>query len=492
MSPRGQGKTRRHRARPGSLLAAEASGGIAAAQGFDFQTRYAVCHLPLWLVQKGFAQLLLEGTGDIDVRFTIGDASRRVHIQVKDHEVSPAELKAVVEQFQRSDLGMPGVYERFTLACPSLSSTLRPIEAGLARLRGAQPFYDDAPGALAPSEQDLADRLRKAGLAEAADFIRASVFLDVGHGDLRYDDRALELFIVRLLDHPEYSGRVRAVVQPAFAHVMRAISARRGQALDLAEIEGIMRASVLAGAPERPGVTVWIHNWARETFDRLADHTLDWSPYFDRSTRRVPSIAQWRDELLPALHTLRKDIASNRPERLIRFRGKCALSTGVALGATFPVVGGWVFEVPQPPAQDDWRSDAVPTAGYRLLQDTTELDPGGVDLIVGLNIKGDARDDVTRYVERIGLRPRFHAFMSPATQGSQAIAGSEDACAFALAVRETLGDLVKKHGIARVHLFYYGPLALAIFLGQRMTSMGELHLYEYQDPGYVPSCILRT
>ena len=61
-----------------------------------------------------------------------------------------------------------------------------------------------------------------------------------------------------------------------------------------------------------------------------------------------------------------------------------------------------------------------------------------------------------------------------------------------LAVRNVLGELLKKYRVVRTHIFFYGPLALAIILGQQLTSIGEVQLYEYQDPGYVPSCMLRT
>ena len=76
---------------------------IMAGKGFDFQTRYAACCLPLWLQETSFQQLFFEGSGDIDIRFTDQGKSHRTHIQVKDHEVSPCELKSVVDQFNRLD-----------------------------------------------------------------------------------------------------------------------------------------------------------------------------------------------------------------------------------------------------------------------------------------------------------------------------------------------------------------------------------------------------
>lgn len=67
-----------------------------------------------------------------------------------------------------------------------------------------------------------------------------------------------------------------------------------------------------------------------------------------------------------------------------------------------------------------------------------------------------------------------------------------DACAFAGAVRDHLGRLLKTYELLRTRILYYDPFALAVFLGQQLTAVGEIQLFEYQDPGYVSSCTLRT
>src|SRR6266540_1649134 len=94
----------------GSLLSPEAMGGITASKGFGFQTRYAVCQLPVWLLDQTFHQLFHEGTGDIDIRFLAGERSLREHIQVKDHNVAPAEFLEVITQFQKRDAEFDGIY----------------------------------------------------------------------------------------------------------------------------------------------------------------------------------------------------------------------------------------------------------------------------------------------------------------------------------------------------------------------------------------------
>lgn len=476
-----------------SLLASESVGGIAAGTGFDFQTRYAVCHLPLWMQDGSFHQLFFEGTGDIDVRFLTAGASTRIHIQVKDHEVGPAEFRAVLEQFQKLDIGLPGVYQRFTLACPALSATLRPLENALNRYRGAKSFYDDFPTALGQTKQGLDDHMRKVGVQEFSEFILAKVFIDVGHGDLRHDDRAMELFVARLLNLPTFAASLRAMVQPAFAELMRTIAAHRGVVLDRATTDKILIAAVRSGnAAEEKTVVVWIHNWTSETFEPEADYELDWSSHFDRSTRGVPRPEVWDGNLVPALRAMHKEILAKRRERLVRFRGKCALSTGIALGAVFPTVGGWTFEIPQPPARVHWRSDVTASSPYKLVVDVVDGAIEGTDLVIGLNVRGDSRAEVIEYIASTGRPPRLFAFFSSPSVGALGIAGAEEAVAFAVAAREQIGTLLKQHRVSSSRLFFYGPFALAVFLGQQLTSVGKVELFEYQNPGYVPSCTLTT
>jgi hypothetical protein len=94
--------------RSGSLLSPELSGGIFAGEGFDFQTRYTACKVPEWLLEDAFHQLLFEGTGDIDLRRTIGGQSILTHLQVKDHEVTAGEFKKAVAQFRDLDMNLGG------------------------------------------------------------------------------------------------------------------------------------------------------------------------------------------------------------------------------------------------------------------------------------------------------------------------------------------------------------------------------------------------
>ena len=485
-------KPKKSRSRPGSLLAPEATGGIAAGKGFDFQTRYAACYVPVWLLKEAFQHLLFEGTGDIDVHYTEAGKVTRIHLQVKDHEVTTSELKAVLQQFVKTDTEYADTYKYFELVCPSVASALRPIVNGLARLRGAATFFDDKPQALAPTEEDIDDRLRNAGLADYIDFIHAKVFFEVDHGDMHHDDRAINHFIGHLLQHPEYANKLRAMVQPAFAEMMRAITARKGVTVSRAEIETLLRAAVAAGIASEKKITLWLQNWTSEIFDPPADYAVDWSAHFDRPTRKVPSPEMWNNELVPQLEGLKKKILKDRKERLIRFRGKCTLSSGIALGAVFPRWGAGHLRYRSHQRRmtgGPTRQQPVPIICRRRFRRPS---PKGSDIVLGLNIKGRRPSGHTEVHREYRQSAKDICVYVTSVAGRAIHRRSRGGCRFRPGRPRASRQLLKKYGLRKTRIFFYGPFALAVFLGQHLTSVGEIQLFEYQDPGYVLTCSLKT
>src|SRR5688572_12837865 len=97
----------------------------------------------------------------------------------------------------------------------------------------------------------------------------AGVYLvedDLWQCDNNYKQPLQELFVARLLTHPEFAGKIRAMVQPAFSEVMRTISAKKGSVLDRAALEAVLQSSVLGDLTQEKSVTVWIHSWDKGSF----------------------------------------------------------------------------------------------------------------------------------------------------------------------------------------------------------------------------------
>src|SRR5262249_7948937 len=156
-----------------------------------------------------------------------------------------------------------------------------------------------------------------------------------------------DTFAVNLVKHPNYNKKLVDMVRPAYATLLREINSVRGKTLDRRTIQSLIEKALATdeGVSE-PAGNLFIHNWSVEKFDIEPEFVLDWSSSFQRETRAVPTEKVWNEQLLPQLYNTRKEIAGRTAVRLIRLRGKCALSTGIALGAAFPQIGGWVFEIP--------------------------------------------------------------------------------------------------------------------------------------------------
>lgn len=491
----GKPTARKSTARRASLAAPTAMGGIIGGGGYDFQTRFIACHIPEWMAKSTFTQVFHEGTGDVDVEFGNSKTAEREHIQVKDHEVKKkSKFENVIEAFVGFDQGMPGAYKRFTLACPSLGPEIVRLKLGLERLRQGVSFFAGDPSALRDTFADVKGRINKLGLTGYEQFILDKLYFQLGPIDYHHDGASCDAFIGSLLKNPEYSGRLHEAVRPAYSALLREVNAARGKTLDRVTIQRLIEQALKDVAESsEAAVNLDVHNWTFEKYDREPDYVIDWSSLFKRGTRGVPPMKKWNEKLLPELNALKRKILKETDTRLIRLRGKNTLTTGIALGSTFPQNGGWVFEIPQPPLRAPWRSDAVPVATYPFKTDETLGDPRGDSIAYVFNIKGDALRDVEEYIANSRLRVKVVVAVEPAgSPGALSIADDREAVSLALGARDELHKVLTRHRVRITHLFFYGPFALSVFVGQILAAIGRVQLYEFQDPQYVPTASLRT
>jgi hypothetical protein len=478
----------------GSLLSPKAIGGIVGSGGYDFQTRYIACHYAEWILDKNFVSLMNEGTGDVDLRFREGSREWKHHVQVKDHEVAPAELREVIENFVECDSNFSGEYAKFILACPSLGATVRSLETSLIRLRGAQPFYDDR-SILAPTEADVRSKIIDLGLCAHADFIINKVDFQAGVTDYHDDAHATNIFRGRISRHPKFAQLFQNVADAAYALLLQHVMAARGRVIASQTLEElVVRSFQEALKNTEPKIVVNLHNWTVEKYSLPADVDLDWSKFFDRGTRRVPTKEEWQTNLLPQLADTKMKLLRDRVDRLIAFQGKACLSSGIAFGATFCRAGGWVIEIRQPTAMTSWRSDAAADSAYKIVIDEQALSPSGDSIVLLFNITGKAKDAVLAAIKDLSISAKALITIAPggSTPGSNSISGDGEAVSLAQGARDALHDALGRHQVGKTHLFFYGPQGLAIFLGQRLTAVKEIQLYEYKDPGYEPSCSIKT
>ena len=194
---------------------------------------------------------------------------------------------------------------------------------------------------------------------------------------------------------------------------------------------------------------------------------------------------------------VKRSLAAKTATRHIVFRGKCALSTSIALGIIFPEIGNWTFELLQPPQTDSWRSDAQKLGNYKVsykeVNPVAGIQKSTSEIALVFSITGRAVADVSDYFATNSIPIKRIISIEPENApGNFSIQNDSEAVSLAGAAKNVIKQMINKYKATKVHLFYFGPAGLAIFLGQKLTSLGAIQLYEFQDPGYKPSCLLKS
>lgn len=474
-----------------SLLSPTGMGGIVGADGYDYQKRWILCQIPRLLANVKFSQLLYEGCGDLDIHFGNSADGSREHVQVKNNCVLVGKFRDAVKTFAKFEMSMPGAFSKYTLIAPSFDSKVSSIASALRRVRGADSFFAEERPALATTMRDIAKKLKAAGLETLKDFVLKKVHIEKADCNLDKDESSQETFITRLRGLSTHSALSNEIIVQIYRALHELAVQHRGKALTRWAIENCVKKSSAAVQSVTVAAEVAVHNWVCEKYPTKPDFEIDWSHRFDRNSRRMPEADEWQ-ELHPEFLKVRESLLK-QTVRHVKFKGKCCLTTGIAFGAALPKTGGWLIELQQHPLPTSWRSDAVPDLKYNINCREERLNESGDSIVAAISVTGDGANEISAYVNAAGIRAKAIHFVSPQTQpGSMSITSDSEAISFAMKARDHLKGALSNHGLSRSHVFYYGPFALGIFLGQWLTSLGEIQLYEYTNPGYVPTVLLRT
>lgn len=260
-------------------------------------------------------------------------------------------------------------------------------------------------------------------------------------------------------------------------------------------LEVIERRDLRASTPEEPKVSLWVHGWAKRSFDKTPTIELDWTGHFNRETRQIPDQVAWRSTLLPELRQAKAQLSSLAGSNYIDFRGKLPLTTVLAIGAEFPDVGGFSFRVEQPTRQENflWNSNAKPSERFFEIRKEKQRDTGK-DILIGLAITGNAEEDLENLWDAEPNIFKSLIYAEPDKgSGDASISGESDAVALAINAKDLIRTCRRKYRGIRTHLVLYCPAAFSLFLGQRFNSIGEIVTYERTIAGtYQASLIIQT
>lgn len=481
--------------RGNTLFAPRERGGVIGGLGYNFQDAYVITALPQWLARPDFVSFIKEGFDDVDVVFTASGTSSAWHYQLKDHEVSLTEFRKVIDDFAAAALRPEVNATSFVLGCCGLAPKVRALWAKIQEFRGARKTYSEA--ALASTKADLLSDFKKLRLSDHAELLLNVVEVDQENPDLREADaRTLkERFRGAFMALPLYRGEGAAVLDRLFERLMVRVNKAVRNGISRQDVEGLIKAE-LAAAIKGPATVVHLHGWARQAYDLVADEEIDWTEHFDHARLRVPAPEVWTTELIPALQAMRTRFDARPDRRLIWLRARAPLSAGLAFGHAFAEAAGYSIRVEQPspgaaePVQH-WETDAHADPAYQIGCDKVDGDPAGHDLVVGVGVTDDPRPRVEHYLPQTDLTVRAALYLRPPGGASAISVDVATVGAFTTAVKREIRRACNHYQPRLIHLFYFGPLGLAVLLGQKLNGLADVQCYERSKPtGYTPSCRL--
>jgi hypothetical protein len=486
----------RHRRRQTkSLFDRRARGGVIGGAGYNFQDAYIITALPAWLSNPAFRSFIKEGFEDVDARFDDGRDAWTWHYQLKDHPVAASELREALVGFAvsagRTDLNAT----RFILGCTGLAPNVASLWKLIKEFRGARKIHPEI--ALGATRKDLEAQIVKLKLADWADLIIDRVEIDHENPALRDTEPSalMERFRGRFITLPLYHHEEPAVLDRLFMGLMVPINKAIRLGITREEIRHLVE-DELATATKGPATVVYLHGWLRQQYDVPADVELDWTRDFDHATLRVAPPEIWRDELLPALGDVRARFDGDGHRRSIWLRARAPLSAGIAFGHAFAEAAGYSITVQQPTpgasgAIQYWRTDSVADGAEQLEIREVEGEATGAEVAVGVGITDDPQPKVEEYLSRAGLKVRASLYLSPPGGPSPSRVNERNVGGVATALKRGMRGFVDRQGARLIHLFYFGPLGLAVLLGQKLNGLADIQCYERnKTTGYTPSCRL--
>lgn len=240
--------------------------------------------------------------------------------------------------------------------------------------------------------------------------------------------------------------------------------------------------------------SLWIHGWVKQSYGGSPTVELDWTQYFRRESRQIPDLAVWEETLFPNLAQAKKTITNTHRPEYIDLRGKLPLTAILAVGATFPEVGGYQFQAEQITRGEVnlWRSHMAPSPlKFKVVE---EKGKAGKDLLIAFSITGPAWGDVVKLIHKSPGLFNALVYAEPETGvGDAAISSNADVTALAIHAKELIRQNRQKYRASCIHLILYAPAAFCLFLGQRLNALGEVVGYERTvDGNYQAAVRLQT
>jgi len=229
------------------------------------------------------------------------------------------------------------------------------------------------------------------------------------------------------------------------------------------------------------------------------DLLIDWTHDFPPAAPHFPNCNVSSNVLLNSLTAFSKAVS----EEWVAHRGarfqivpQCHLSLALGLGFTFRRNTGAELTVVEPQSGERWIGPRVPMQFTSDLWRVSHRSQNGNGVALNVGISRSVSMDVDASVEANALDIGHFLNFEPSTGCSlNAIPSGRVELAHQMAVGlvHAIGDFQASIGCRPLHLFFAGPAAFAVLLGQQLSNVGPVQCYEWNvaDRRYVPTLLLQ-
>lgn len=456
-----------------ALFERQATGGVVARNGFEYQDSFLLEYIPCFLAQGAFSQAVSELLGDVEIRyFRPGGGSYCVLYEAKRHQLTKAELWAEVARFQEVHQKSPDEYVQFVLLCGDFVGEYQALFNKLTRYRGPAVALNTDSTVRNEAEAEILDTIVKHGQTpEMASFVLNRVSfvqysddnVDAGFGTQL--EKCLPTLDMSRRETAAFRVKCKELVATSFKNVVT----RKD-----------LETALVDSAPSVAAqwrVTPTNLQLTSPTFE-LGSLTLDVST-FNGPDRRNISEAKW-NQLQQDLVEIGDFLHTSRVRRGVHFLAKHRMSLSCILGYCFSATRNFTLRLDHNDhLYDTSMHDRVPEPFFSIQEDppyTADLDG-----VVSISFPNGSNTDVAVYTKQLGLDslPKLSLLSTAVVV---------DITSLNTAVHETkvaLAEFRGKHQLKRLHLFIKAPSVFAIALGHRLNGIGTIQLYDWDIDRYV-------
>ncbi len=461
-----------------SLLDRDATGGVVARKGFEYQDAFVLQHLPEWISQGAFSHFVSESKGDFEAcYFCPSFGIRRKAYEAKDYALAESAFWKEINDFKEMYDAAPNDFVRFVLVCQSFKSHAQPLISALERLRGVGASYPVNSPIVACTRDDITARIVSQGQSkEMAEFVIERVdFLQYSAASA---DASFPGMLEKHLPQFDFSSKRAARLRDS----CKALIARSTFGpIHRLDIEKAIAEVLDADAPQWLNLPTEVKMLAQS--DGIEDLVLEVGAFLS-AERAQRTCDEW-ETLNQAAVRLAHFISTSRERRSVALDGKQRMSLSCLLGHAFGATKGFSLTIRHNGLlyrTDDHSKSEEDFFAVSERMTGSEASAGvvciGFPTPVGSDSKTVPETDFSN-LPALDLTS-FDAISTIAVLNK--------------AVAEAKLNLIQfrsAYGLQQIHLFLKSPSFFAMSLGHRLNGISNMVLYDWIDGRYVKTVELR-